>query len=116
MSNISFTCLAHPILLDLNSTYLLKDASHKATPYVIFSTLLCLPLRLKGPPEHPILNHPQTTFTRNFTSTQQQEEELQLCIFLLYLWIANWKAKDSAPNEASHSLTALNFFMKYTRT
>jgi len=36
-----------------------------------------------------------------------------LCILILNFWIANWKTKDSAPNDSKHSLISfdLNFFL-----
>jgi hypothetical protein len=45
--------------------------------------------------------------TRLHTRTTQQEK-LHFCIYVsLYIWTANCKTRDSAPNNSKHSLTAI---------
>jgi len=51
--------------------------------------------------------------TKFHTHTKQQAK-LQFYISQsLNFWIANWKTKDSAPNDSKHSLTSICRFYTY---
>jgi len=64
---------------------------------------------LKYPPKHPILEDPQPTFPqqceRPGSTPMQNDRQSYGSLYLkLYFLIANWKTKDSAPNDSKHSL------------
>ena len=67
-----------------------------------------VPLRPKDSPQHPILNHPQSTFhppceRPSFTPIQNDRQNYSISKSL-NLWIANWKTKDSltSVSESTH--------------
>ena len=67
-------------------------------PNILLSTLFSNTLSLRSPlNEKDQVSHPHKT----------TGEINVLYIVILYFWIANCKAKDSAPNDSKHSLTSV---------
>ena len=76
-----------------------------------FSPLPChlVPPKPKYSPQHPILKQPQPTFLPHcerpsFTPKQNNRQYYtSICLNLYIFWLANWKTKDSAPNDSKQS-------------
>ena len=92
----------------MSSTY------HKAPRYVVFSTplLLCpsyahIFSSVPYSQTHTAYVLPSTWRTKFHTHTKQTGNILVMYALILNFWIANWKAKDSTPNDISHTLTAI---------
>ena len=112
LSPLHATCPAHFILDWYLAKYLVRCTDHKAPCYVVFSTPVYFVLRLKCPPKHPILEDLQPTFpqqcdTRSSTCMQNDRQSCGSVYLKPCFLIANWKTKDSAPNDGKHSLTSI---------
>ena len=108
------TCPVHLILLDLITRKIMGE-QYRSFSFSLrsFSPLPCyfVPLRPKYSPQSPILKHPQPTFLPqcerpSFTPVHRNRQIIVLYILIFIFWIANWKIKDSAPNDSKHCLTA----------
>jgi len=109
----STTCPAHLILLNFITCTILGGEE-----YISLSSSLCSFLHSHVTSSlldtHPILKHPQPTFIPqcerpSFTPIHNNRQKLQFCISsALNFWIANWKTKDSVPNDSKHSLTSIS--------
>ena len=115
LSPIRATCPALPILLDLITRAILSEAYrslnsslcsflHSAVtpsllgPNILLSTLFWNTLSLRSP----------SMSATKFHSHTKQQAKFKFCVSdSVYFWAANWKTKDSAPNDSKHSLTSI---------
>ena len=110
------TCPTHLIFLDLiNRIQFGEEYKPLSSSLCIFLHSPCyvVPLRSKYSPQDPILKRSQTTFLpqcerRRFTPIKNNRQNyISVYLLTLHFWIADWKTKDSAPNDSKHSLTSV---------
>ena len=117
LSPIGTTSPAHLILLDLITRIIFGEEYRSLSSSLCIFLFPCyvVPLRSKYFPQHPILKHPQPTFLPqwerpSFTPIQNNRQNYSsLYLKSSHFLIANWKTKNSAPNDSKRSLTSICF-------